>query len=168
MIFGVRGPAIDAAEIAAVGHGNAQVRNLPSEFIDECHGQLDAAKNKKAQFRFGKWATIPADHDKRCRACWIHSFPNLGGSHPISELSQKQERRPPALDCLSARLRGSEKSISILRLRSNRSNASWQGRLEIRSSLVLRRAFLALELAGRPVAELLQHRERFAHPRSLQ
>jgi hypothetical protein len=79
MIFRIRGPAIDAAEIAAVGHGNAQVRNLPSEFIDECHRQLDAAKNKKAQFRFGKWATIPADHDKRCRACWIHSFPNLGG-----------------------------------------------------------------------------------------
>ena len=60
VIFGVRGAAIHAAEIAAVRYRDAQVRDWPSEFVYECHRRLDAAKNKNAHLRVRKRAKIPA------------------------------------------------------------------------------------------------------------
>src|SRR5208282_4191746 len=45
VVFGIGGTAIDAPEIATVGNRDAQVGNLPSEFVEETHNR--SPQNKK-------------------------------------------------------------------------------------------------------------------------
>src|SRR5579872_349243 len=81
IVLGVRGTAIDAAKVAAVGHRNAEIGDLPPEFVVQGHIRFgffaprwrDAKKSKTPDSAFGNQA-----HAENPLIFGVRSFPRRG------------------------------------------------------------------------------------------
>src|SRR6266852_505894 len=119
IVFRVGGAAIDAAEVTAIRDGNAQVGNLPAEFVVKGHGPpqyFDAAptvsgakslENKTARSSAGNRALTEKLHIFGVLAPFqareARAFPPKPSAPIIS-----RDIAPAAVGYLSRRLQGSE------------------------------------------------------------
>jgi len=81
IVFGIGGAAVDAAEVTAIGDGDAQVGDLASEFVVKSHCALRATFET---FSFPKIKPDSVNGIGRCPKICVfpvsRSFPNAGGT----------------------------------------------------------------------------------------
>ena len=126
VIFRVSRAAVDAPEIAAVRDRNAQVGDLPSEFVEKSHATFLAGRDRLNSCPFPKNKIARSNYlDAGARRKYVvfrlvRSFPSSGGpgvsTQTLSFAASKtppRRLRPCALGFLSRRPQGSEFPLSL-------------------------------------------------------
>jgi len=135
IIFGISGAAINTAEIAAIGDGDAQIRDLAAEFIVERHTTktrfLPAAEWNRDTPKMGTFPAKPLLSNLR-------KFRRGGADVSVRTLiPAKRGLAPEAVGFLSARPKGSELQAECTPIQPGRQTSAYgQARKRIHRDFV--------------------------------